>query len=247
MPLVVLVQAAFAKAWSKGFTLDNLTLRNFQFLIFEHQTAKAAMFNSIVYASVAAFAALTLALAVAYIVRRNLLRFGGVLAFLCMVPVVIPGIILAIGFYAAYAPPPLALAGTALIIIVAFTTRLAADRLSEQFGGHALDPSRNGGSRAHPRRRSTDSDPQGCRASAQALLGRRLDPGVHSRLPGTLDRHFPDEPAHARHERLDPGLERGGPAWNRWPRSGGILLVITVIIVAFGFRIVGRDFMLRRA
>ena len=40
-----------------------------------------------------------------------------------MAPFVIPGIVLAIGFYAAYAPPPLALYGTAPILILAFTTR----------------------------------------------------------------------------------------------------------------------------
>ena len=40
-----------------------------------------------------------------------------------MAPFVIPGVVLAIGFYAAYAPPPLALDGTALILILAFTTR----------------------------------------------------------------------------------------------------------------------------
>ncbi len=49
--------------------------------------------------------------------------FGGVLGFLCIAPFVIPGVVLAIGFYAAYAPPPLALYGTALILILAFTTR----------------------------------------------------------------------------------------------------------------------------
>ena len=49
--------------------------------------------------------------------------FGGVLGFLCVAPFVIPGVVLAIGFYAAYAPPPLALYGTALILILAFTTR----------------------------------------------------------------------------------------------------------------------------
>ena len=62
-------------------------------------------------------------LGVAYIVTRRLVPFGGVLGFLCMAPFVIPGIVLAIGFYAAYAPPPLALYGTALILILAFTTR----------------------------------------------------------------------------------------------------------------------------
>ena len=48
---------------------------------------------------------------------------AGVLSFLAMAPFVVPGIVLAIGFYAAYAPPPLALYGTATILILAFTTR----------------------------------------------------------------------------------------------------------------------------
>ena len=48
---------------------------------------------------------------------------GGALAFLCLAPFVVPGIVLAIGFYAAYAPPPFALYGTAAIMILAFTTR----------------------------------------------------------------------------------------------------------------------------
>ncbi len=62
-------------------------------------------------------------LGVAYIVTRRLVPFGGILGFLCIAPFVIPGVVLAIGFYAAYAPPPLALYGTALILILAFTTR----------------------------------------------------------------------------------------------------------------------------
>ena len=34
---IVLVQAAFAKAWGRGFSLDNLTLGNFHFILFEHR------------------------------------------------------------------------------------------------------------------------------------------------------------------------------------------------------------------
>ena len=41
-----------------------------------------------------------------------------------MAPFVIPGIVLAIGFYAAYAPPPFALYGTAAILVLAYTTWL---------------------------------------------------------------------------------------------------------------------------
>src|SRR5437867_1796549 len=36
MPMVVVLQAAFAKAWGRGFSLDNLTLRNVSFVLFDH-------------------------------------------------------------------------------------------------------------------------------------------------------------------------------------------------------------------
>jgi len=64
-----------------------------------------------------------MALLIAYIVNRRLVPFGEALGFLAMAPFVIPGIVMAIGFYAAYASPPLALYGTAAIIIFAFTAR----------------------------------------------------------------------------------------------------------------------------
>ena len=81
------------------------------------------MINSFPICRRRATAAVILTLGVAYIVTRRLVPFAGILAFLCMAPFVIPGIVLAIGFYAAYAPPPLALYGTAWILILAFATR----------------------------------------------------------------------------------------------------------------------------
>src|SRR5207302_1546166 len=54
---------------------------------------------------------------------RRLVRGGFILSALCMAPLVIPGIVLAIGFYAAWAPPPLALYGTAAIMVLGFTAR----------------------------------------------------------------------------------------------------------------------------
>ena len=123
LPYLVLLQAAFARAWARGFGWDNLTLANFSFLLFQHSTAKQAILNTFVYSSVAATVALGLAISVAYIVSRRLVPFGNVLSVLAFAPFVIPGLVLAIGFYAAYAPPPLALAGTATILILAFVTR----------------------------------------------------------------------------------------------------------------------------
>ncbi|HEY0419654.1 MAG TPA: iron ABC transporter permease [Acetobacteraceae bacterium] len=123
LPYAALSQAALSKAWGLGWRVDNLTLGNFSYLLFEHASAGQSVVNSFLYAAAAACLAIALSLAIAYIVARKLLPFSGVLAFLCMAPFVVPGIVLAIAFYAAYAPPPLALYGTASIIILAFTTR----------------------------------------------------------------------------------------------------------------------------
>src|SRR4029450_4895145 len=48
---------------------------------------------------------------------------GRALTYVAMAPFVIPGIVLAIGFYAAYTTKPLILYGTAWILILAFATR----------------------------------------------------------------------------------------------------------------------------
>jgi len=123
LPYIFLMQAAFAKAWGRGFSFDNLSFQNFHFILFEHATAAQSVVNSLLFGAAAATAAVVITFGVSYIVQRRLIPFAGVLGFLCMAPFVIPGVVLAIGFYAAYAPPPLALYGTATILILAFTTR----------------------------------------------------------------------------------------------------------------------------
>lgn len=123
LPYAVLAQAALSKAWGRGFSLDNLTLGNFRYLLFQHETAAQSVINSFTYAAAAACIAMVLALSIAYIVSRRLLPWAGVLSFVAMAPFVVPGIVLAIAFYAAYAPPPLALYGTSTILILAFATR----------------------------------------------------------------------------------------------------------------------------
>ena len=245
MPLIVLIQAAFSKAWGRGFALDNLTLHHVNFILFEHQGALPALFRSVVYAGVAAFAALALALVIAYIVKRNLLRGAQALAFLCMAPFVIPGIVLAIGFYAAYAPPPLLMAGTALILIVAFTTRLLPIAYQNSSAGigsiHAeMEEAVRilGGGRLTAIRRVVAPLLKRSLVGAwilifvpacQELSTAIFLSGPKNRVLSVLIFDFSEE---GRFEQLAV--------------LGGLLLIITVIIVGIGFRIVGRDFMLRR-
>ena len=114
MPMVVICQAALAKAWGRGFSLDNLTLNNLYFTLFENTLTRNATLNTFTYAGAASIIAISLALCIAYVVNRQLVSrsVGNLLSFLTMAPFVIPGIVLAIGFYAAYTHPPLLLYGT---------------------------------------------------------------------------------------------------------------------------------------
>jgi iron(III) transport system permease protein len=102
---------------------DNFTLDNLRFILFEHNTAPGAIVNSLLYAAGAAVVALAVALCAAYVVQRRLIPLARGLAFLCLAPIVIPGVVMAIGFFTAYTAPPLPLYGTAFILIFAFAAR----------------------------------------------------------------------------------------------------------------------------
>ena len=122
LPYAALAKAAFSKAWGLGFTLANLTLNNFYTLLTE-EGARRTIIHSFTYSAAAGCVAVALALLAAYVVNRKLMPGGGVLTLLCMAPLVIPGIVLGIGFYAAFASPPVALYGTAAILVLGYSTR----------------------------------------------------------------------------------------------------------------------------
>jgi len=245
LPMLVLLQAAFAKAWGRGFALDNLTLANFRYILFEQTQAQQAILNTFLYAGASAFAAIALALAIAYVVSRRLVPWSNLLALLSMAPFVIPGVVLAIGFYAAYAPPPLALYGSAAIIVLAFTTRFLPIAYTASAAGLAsINPEmeeavRNlGGGRLAAVRTVLAPLLKKTLAGAWILVfipaTRELSSaiflvGPHTRVISVM---------------LFDLSEEGN--FEVLSALGSILLIATITIVALSFRLVGRDFMLRR-
>ncbi len=245
LPMSVLLQAAFAKAWGRGFSLDNLTLGNFRYLLFEQTQAQHTIINTFVYAGATAFAAISLALAIAYVVNRKLVPWSNVLAFLCVAPFVIPGIVLAIGFYAAYAPPPLALYGTGTILVLAFTTRfLPIAYTSSAASMRSINPEMEeavrilGGGRLLAIRKVLAPLLKKSLAGAWILVfipaARELSSaiflvGPNSRVISVM---------------LFDLSEEGN--FEVLAALGTILLVVSLVIATIGFRIIGRDFMLRR-
>jgi iron(III) transport system permease protein len=244
LPMLVLMQAAFAKAWGRGFALDNLTLANFRYILFEQTQAQQAILNTFLYAGASAFAAIALSLAIAYVVSRKLVPWSNLLGLLCMAPFVIPGVVLAIGFYAAYAPPPLALYGSAAIIILGFTTRFLPIAYTASAAGlRSINPEmeeavRNlGGGRFAAIRTVLAPLLKKSLAGAWILVfipaTRELSSaiflvGPHTRVISVM---------------LFDLSEEGN--FEVLSALGAILLLATIAIAALSFRIVGRDFMLR--
>jgi iron(III) transport system permease protein len=123
LPFLVIIQAACAKAWGRGFSLSNLTLENFRYLLFDFAITRSSIEHTLVYSGVAATLSVLLAFIVAYVINRRLVGLGRLLESLVMLPFVIPGIVLGMAFYATFAPWPFALNGTAAIVILAFIVR----------------------------------------------------------------------------------------------------------------------------
>jgi iron(III) transport system permease protein len=245
LPMIVVLQAAFAKAWGRGFSLDNLTLHNIRFVLFDQPLTRDATIHTFVYGATSAAFALVLALAIAYIVRRRLVPFGRALSYVAMAPFVIPGIVLAIGFYAAYTKPPLAIYGTAWILILAFTTRFLpiayanSDAALRSINPELEDAVRIlGGGRLLALRRVVGPLLKRGLAGAFILVFipavRELSAAIFLYTTGTqvLSVLLFDKSDEGNFEVLS---------------SMGLILVIgTVALVLLGFRLVGRDFMLKR-
>lgn len=123
LPTLVLLRAAFSKAWGAGFEPSNLTLENFRFVLFSFQATREALTNSLSIAAMTATAAAVLTALAAYISLRQLVRGHRLLPLLAMTPVVIPGIVMAIGIFSAYSRPPIFLYGTIWILFVAYLTK----------------------------------------------------------------------------------------------------------------------------
>jgi len=246
MPLLVLLQASFAKAWGNGFSLSNLTLHNYTYLLFEHEMALVSVWNTVWFSAAAATLSVLLALFVAYVVNRRLVPFAEALGFLAMAPFVIPGIVMAIGFYAAYAAPPLALYGTATLLILAFTARFLPIAYANSSAAIRA---------VHPEMEEAARILGSGRVRSIALI---TAPLIHKSLLGgwlivfiVASRElsaavFLVGPRTRTMSVLLYDLSEAGN-FEVLAAFGGILLAITLVLVGIGMRLAGRDFMLRRS
>ncbi|MEJ0016706.1 MAG: iron ABC transporter permease [Acetobacteraceae bacterium] len=245
LPYLVLSQAAFSSAWARGFRIDNLTLENFRQLLIRQTLLKQSIINTFTYSAAAATIAGTLALAAGYLIERRLVPLRGLLSSLCLAPFVVPGLVLAIGFYAAYAPPPLLLGGTAAILILAFTTRFLPIAFTNATAAvRGLNPEMEdavrilGGNRITVLTRVVAPILKRNIAAVWLLVFIASSREVSSAL-------FLYGPATRTMSVMFFDLTEGAQ-FEQLAALGLIMAVTTVLFVAIGQAIAGRDFMLRR-
>jgi iron(III) transport system permease protein len=123
LPYGILAKAALSRAWAQPLTWDNFTLANFWFTFFEYSSTKLAIVNTLELGIMTACVGAGLVALLAYITNRKIIVGHQVLGFLAIAPVVIPGVVLAVGLFIAYTRPPLMLYGTLWILFVAYLTK----------------------------------------------------------------------------------------------------------------------------
>ena len=122
-PIGVLVLAAFSRSWVEGLSPGNFTTANFDEALFNNQIAARGIYNSFRLAIVAGACAATIGAAVAYIDLRTRARGRRLLDYLAILPLGLPGTVMAVGVLLAFIRPPLVIYGTIWILLVAYVAR----------------------------------------------------------------------------------------------------------------------------
>ena len=122
LPYFALIVASLMKTQGGGLTWSNLTISNYLFVLRNDQVWPS-IWNTLILAVTAATCGALLASVIAYISQRRLVRGHRYLSFLATAPLAIPGIVLAVGLFAAYTHKPVVLYGTLWILFLAYLTK----------------------------------------------------------------------------------------------------------------------------
>lgn len=121
-PYAALLKAAVTTNIGEPLSFASLTWQNFNFVFFEFDATRLAIWNTLILGIATACIVTILVVVISYLVVRKSFRGASVLGFLATAPVAIPGIVLGVGLFLSYANPVLMLYGTLWILLIAFIT-----------------------------------------------------------------------------------------------------------------------------
>lgn len=127
LPHIGVILTAISDKWVKTILPEEYTLRHLTF-IFTRSESRNALLNSLKYASVATFVDILIGSAIAWLVVRTKALGAGLLDVLSMMPLAVPGLILAAGYIVMTAPGSIfesigPMNNPFLILVIAYSIR----------------------------------------------------------------------------------------------------------------------------
>jgi iron(III) transport system permease protein len=121
-PYLTLLAVSLSRSWGLQFW-QNLTLEHYRFVLFEYDVTRRAVVNSLLLASGAATLAVLLGSVIGWIDLRTRLPGRQLLDYAALVPLGLPGIVVAVALVQFWLRVPLPLYGTLTLILLAYTAR----------------------------------------------------------------------------------------------------------------------------
>ena len=127
LPTAVIFLVGGLKTYGLPFTLENLSLANYKFILFDYQVTKDAIWNSVTLGLSAALITMFAGVMISYVIVKMKVRGKGILEFLGMLPFSVPGSVIALGVILAWSGKyGVNLYNTVWIILVAYIARYMA-------------------------------------------------------------------------------------------------------------------------
>jgi iron(III) transport system permease protein len=121
-PYLTLLAVSVSKSWGLQFW-QNLTLQHYRFVLQEYDVTRRAIANSLLLASATATLAVLLGSMIGWLDLRTTLRGRRLLDYASLVPLGLPGIVVAVALIQFWLRTPLPIYGTLTIILLAYTGR----------------------------------------------------------------------------------------------------------------------------
>jgi iron(III) transport system permease protein len=122
LPYLTLLAASFSKSWSLDFWKE-LTFDNYTYILFDYDVTQRAIRNSLLLATVAATLVVLLGAVIGWIDLRTRIRGRKLLDTAALIPLGLPGIVIAVALIQFWLAMPFALAGTLTILLLAYIGR----------------------------------------------------------------------------------------------------------------------------
>ena len=121
-PYLTLLAVSVSKSWGLRFW-QNLTLQHYRFVLLEYDVTRRAIANSVLLAGATATLTVLIGSLVGWLDLRTTLRGRKLLDYVSLIPLGLPGIVVAVALIQFWLRMPLPIYGTLTIILLAYTSR----------------------------------------------------------------------------------------------------------------------------